>query len=1216
MIKRHSGLYGVRNAVKRLCVTWYENINSDVSTWDTRLSQVANITAGYHRNVNPSTKEGINGAVALWETEYSEYQKAAERFAMKVRAWKKLDPDCRQARPKSPEEVPSPRARFLASCGKALQVVDSMLAYLELPHHVIPQKNDLYMVTSGSLNFGCSNPIHKGSRPSSDTCDCRSRYGYPLVPDVRSERLIQNLFELFLGYSGLYILGRFEMYYKTKLSLLESYSKKQSPREQPPVPDLFHVRFVRSKNIYGGKGGHALGRWLCSDPVRCQEFVFNMKRCAPKADDDQLFQEGLKSATIITTPPVERPFLVPTGVDAGRTYTIEDAKHAVRRTCQELFGGLRFPVSAPHHLPSSKAHYLGSGHSVPRSLGGARGNLQPYQMHEEEALLTVASEIGLRVDIAPDRREIIDHIVLQKDDDILRRLLRYFRPPNEEISALTPVFHWFELGIEKIVVREMSNRIPLETPCELPAKVHPLAEPLKIRTITAGPPREYYHASYIQKWLHGILRKTRTFTLIGGAIGSQASIGAEGNCMDGRPITEHTVQSRFREPLRDGQFYVSGDYKAATNLIHGALSATVAEEISRICEIPDEYAKLFLVALTGHQIEFGPEFSKKQMNGQLMGSPVSFPVLCIINAALTRDSQEISGDIPIGTSLDDFPCLINGDDVVFPSTDQGYEIWKGVTSCGGLVPSLGKNFTSPKFLVMNSVMFRVGKVEQPRPMRSSGRRYDPGLTPVPIEPSMPRLTQITIETLHVSTGAMSEVVELTHCSSPYFLKPLHSTTNRPVRDQQTFTTAHWWNMDYLGPSGRSYRRAVPWESVKKKKDLIGLRMKQLETFCKGLCKKSRFHGTLNRLSDLFQSDGYQVLPGLQRCWLGPTTGGLRRAMNHVFLDSWKDVLALASCTPREALLSGIKGCIPFSTDWFLPTQLGGLGLESVDGVRSSSVPARRLAKYLLENPSERMPVMPTLGETPNFAYQARRDLMSQIQEMEKRGQVLEVPTVQPCPSGFQEITSLISLNTRRLLLQASGNTLQGPEGDFALNMDRTIQLGKDLERVYATRRRWWGAQKRLDWYKCAPLTQRELEKYLNIRKVVAIEPVPVPHVLFTRSLPEEEFHSARPEYLVPSGRLFPLRQRLRADLEEERLAFYAEECPPLPDSWPIYIPTELPEWNVMSKYRMGLFRDGREAAKEARIKRRNFVELGRQARRRGEDLFGDDEFDVLITKME
>jgi hypothetical protein len=46
--------------------------------------------------------------------------------------------------------------------------------------------------------------------------------------------------------------------------------------------------------------------------------------------------------------------------------------------------------------------------------------------------------------------------------------------------------------------------------------------------------------------------------------------------------------------------------------------------------------------------------------------------------------------------------LINGDDIVFPCTKRGYEFWRRTTSAGGLDPSMGKNYTSAKFCVINS----------------------------------------------------------------------------------------------------------------------------------------------------------------------------------------------------------------------------------------------------------------------------------------------------------------------------------------------------------------------------------------------------------------------------------------------------------------------------------------------------------------------------------
>jgi len=55
---------------------------------------------------------------------------------------------------------------------------------------------------------------------------------------------------------------------------------------------------------------------------------------------------------------------------------------------------------------------------------------------------------------------------------------------------------------------------------------------------------------------------------------------------------------------------------------------------------------------------------------------------------------------------------INGDDVLFYSHSQDcYTIWKDLTQSAGLKFSLGKNYTSPDFAMINSVLFRTGTVE-------------------------------------------------------------------------------------------------------------------------------------------------------------------------------------------------------------------------------------------------------------------------------------------------------------------------------------------------------------------------------------------------------------------------------------------------------------------------------------------------------------------------
>jgi hypothetical protein len=111
--------------------------------------------------------------------------------------------------------------------------------------------------------------------------------------------------------------------------------------------------------------------------------------------------------------------------------------------------------------------------------------------------------------------------------------------------------------------------------------------------------------------------------------------------------------------------------------------------------------------------EFGPLFEKRfgsrtfrQSNGQLMGSLLSFPVLCVINFAIWRHVKELNSGVTCnGLGLggsSDF-CLVNGDDILFAETAEGYSRWCEMVRKVGLIPSAGKNYFSNHFATMNSV---------------------------------------------------------------------------------------------------------------------------------------------------------------------------------------------------------------------------------------------------------------------------------------------------------------------------------------------------------------------------------------------------------------------------------------------------------------------------------------------------------------------------------
>jgi hypothetical protein len=219
-----------------------------------------------------------------------------------------------------------------------------------------------------------------------------------------------------------------------------------------------------------------------------------------------------------------------------------------------------------------------------------------------------------------------------------------------------------------------------------------LLEPFKIRVITGGPEEKYYRSKYIQKSIHAHLRKFEAFRLIG------------------EPISPDHF-STF-PTLKDDEFYVSGDYSAATDNLDPRLSVACAETIAEQAGWSQSTKDLFIDTLVNHNFGYkkGEEedetILKPQKWGQLMGSPTSFPVLCIVNFALTRYAQEQSQNTRI-KGVKGSGILINGDDIGFITNDTGYEVWKKITNCGGLTPSIGKNYISRRFIVLNSTMYSV-----------------------------------------------------------------------------------------------------------------------------------------------------------------------------------------------------------------------------------------------------------------------------------------------------------------------------------------------------------------------------------------------------------------------------------------------------------------------------------------------------------------------------
>ncbi|APG77175.1 RNA-dependent RNA polymerase [Shahe narna-like virus 2] len=232
------------------------------------------------------------------------------------------------------------------------------------------------------------------------------------------------------------------------------------------------------------------------------------------------------------------------------------------------------------------------------------------------------------------------------------------------------------------------------------AFVVPLLEAFKVRTITKGDADMYHLARRWQKIIHSRVRRHPSCRLIG----QPASSAYLSQIMGNSPL--------FGWERQKGQgFIVSGDYESATDLLHPELSRFCQQGISQRLRIPLEDQDVLLKCLTTHLLQYekdGP--MKPQIWGQLMGSPVSFPVLCLINLAATRLSYRLRllhlKEAPHPEKYEDYPMVVNGDDILFWALDQEhYDIWKEITRQCGLKFSLGKNYTSRDVAIINSEMY-------------------------------------------------------------------------------------------------------------------------------------------------------------------------------------------------------------------------------------------------------------------------------------------------------------------------------------------------------------------------------------------------------------------------------------------------------------------------------------------------------------------------------
>ena len=247
--------------------------------------------------------------------------------------------------------------------------------------------------------------------------------------------------------------------------------------------------------------------------------------------------------------------------------------------------------------------------------------------------------------------------------------------------------HWFdyltatsefmeEWGVEK---EEVAN-----------CQIYMIREPLKLRTITAGTPSLYGNLAPLLKFMRDGMKRFECFRLT----------RQENNAawLTGRL---NVLPTEFR---LQWDWINSGDYQQSTNDL--SMEAT---DVVRKTAFKKAAACVAEKAL-GPQALWWGERASEQKNGQLMGSPLSFPVLCVINAALMRLAYQLAYPKLFGKRLDQFPFAVNGDDIVARLDLRVYDYWKQLLAGVNWKLSPGKSYLLKTYAQVNSQTMQVRNV--------------------------------------------------------------------------------------------------------------------------------------------------------------------------------------------------------------------------------------------------------------------------------------------------------------------------------------------------------------------------------------------------------------------------------------------------------------------------------------------------------------------------
>jgi hypothetical protein len=272
-------------------------------------------------------------------------------------------------------------------------------------------------------------------------------------------------------------------------------------------------------------------------------------------------------------------------------------------------------------------------------------------------------------------------------------------------------------GLPQLSISQIEESIMNESDEFLQCQVSPVLEPLKVRLITKGQAASYYYSRKMQKIMHSHLKKLPQFSCIGEPL-------REEHIYD-MISRENFWYTKYPSICKMDQF-VSGDYSAATDGLSSYCTIEAFESVLDATSCSESEKVILRRVLYSHEVSY-PEWAVKdaksagldlepftQKTGQLMGSTLSFPILCIVNfvcywkAFNSYLNQQNFTPHEIDLVQDDWeqlPCLINGDDIMFRANEDLYSLWNNELVNCGFKLSIGKNYINRNTFTMNSQLY-------------------------------------------------------------------------------------------------------------------------------------------------------------------------------------------------------------------------------------------------------------------------------------------------------------------------------------------------------------------------------------------------------------------------------------------------------------------------------------------------------------------------------